>query len=87
MKTMTDEEMLAAIQQMLDQQFGQVNTRLDNMDTRLDSMDAKISDMQTDIADIKQDAAITRSAANTLLDWAEKAQVEVKIPLYRKEAE
>ena len=33
---------------------------------------------------MKEDSAVTRNGVNTLLDWAEQAEVEVKIPLYKK---
>lgn len=55
----------------------QTNARLDKVDARLDAM-------ETDIAELKEDAAVTRSGVNTLLNWAEKAQVQVKIPLFQK---
>lgn len=95
---MTNEEMLASIQKMfaaerrnndskfasIGQKFDSIDRRLDAVDKRFDSMDQKIDCLQHDVKEIKEDAAITRTATNTLLDWAEKAQVEVKIPLYRK---
>lgn len=55
----------------------QVISRLDKVDSRLDKMEA-------DIETIKEDAAVTRTATNTLLDWAEKAEVQIKVPLYEK---
>ena len=55
----------------------QVISRLDKVDSRLDKMEA-------DIETIKEDAAVTRTATNTLLDWAEKAEVQIRIPLYNK---
>lgn len=45
---------------------------------------ADVTALKDDIEIIKEDVQITRNAANTLLDWAEQAQVEVKIPLYKK---
>ena len=43
-----------------------------------------VAALKEDVEIIKEDARITRSATNTLLNWAEDAQIEVKIPLYRK---
>ncbi|WP_195463121.1 hypothetical protein [Anaerotruncus colihominis] len=40
--------------------------------------------LKEDVEIIKEEVRITRSATNTLLDWAEDAQIEVKIPLYKK---
>ena len=48
----------------------QTNARLDAIEGRLDV--------------IEEDTQVTREAVNTLLEWAEKAQVEVKIPLLKK---
>ncbi|MEY8311429.1 hypothetical protein AALA61_05435 [Oscillospiraceae bacterium 42-9] len=55
----------------------QVISRLDKVDSRLDKMEA-------DIETIKEDAAVTRTATHTLLDWAEKVEVQIRIPLYNK---
>lgn len=44
----------------------------------------EVAALKSDVEIIKEDVQITRNATNTLLDWAEQAQVEVKIPLYRK---
>lgn len=45
---------------------------------------ADVATLKEDVAMIKEDTQITREATNTLLEWAEQAQVEVKIPLYKK---
>lgn len=62
----------------------QMNGRLDTIDGRLDRLETDVAVLKDDVEIIKEDVQITRSAANTLLDWAERAQVEVKIPLYKK---
>lgn len=74
---MLDKEDLQAIAQLMDMKLEPINARLDKVDARLDAM-------ETDIAELKEDAAVTRSGVNTLLNWAEKAQVQVKIPLFQK---
>ena len=71
-----EEKILALLEQM--------NGRLDTMDARLDKMECGLASLREDVEIIKEDVQITRNAANTLLDWAEQAQVEVKIPLYKK---
>lgn len=48
-------------------------------------MQADIFELKGDVAGLKEDSTITRNAVNTLLDWAEKAQVQVRIPLFQKE--
>ena len=47
-------------------------------------MKIDIATLKDDVAIIKEDAQITRGAVNTLLGWADEAQGEVKIPLYKK---
>lgn len=71
-----EEKILALLEQM--------NGRLDTMDGRLDRLERDVAALKEDVEIIKEDTEITRCATNTLLDWAEQAQVEVKIPLYKK---
>jgi hypothetical protein len=47
-------------------------------------MEQRLDKLETKVDIIQENVAITRNATNTLLDWAEKAQIEVKIPLYKK---
>jgi hypothetical protein len=58
--------------------------KLDGMGRDISGIKSDISAMKADIAEIKEDAAVTRGATNALLDWAEKAQVQVQIPLFQK---
>ena len=74
---MLDQNDLQAIAQLMDIKLKPINERLDSMDARLESMDARLSNLE-------EDSKITRNAVNTLLDWAEEAQVQVKIPLFKK---
>lgn len=77
MKNMLDQNDLQAIAQLMDMKLQPINKRLDSVDARLDSIDERLSN-------VEEDSKVTRSAVNTLLDWAEQAQLEVKIPLYKK---
>ena len=43
-----------------------------------------VAGLKGDVEIIKEDTKITRSAVNTLLEWAEDTAIEVKIPLYKK---
>ena len=81
---MLDKEDLQAIAQLMDTKLAPINARLDKVDARLDKVDARLDAMEDTIAELKEDAAVTRSGVNTLLSWAEKAQVQVKIPLFQK---
>lgn len=74
---MLDQNDLQAIAQLMDMKLQPINKRLDSVDARLDSIDERLSN-------VAEDSKVTRSAVNTLLDWAEQAQLEVKIPLYKK---
>jgi hypothetical protein len=67
---MLDQNDLQAISQLMDMKLQPINKRLDSIDERL--------------SNVEEDSKVTRSAVNTLLDWAEQAQLEVKIPLYKK---
>lgn len=78
-----EEKILNVLEQVVD--------RLDRVDLRLDKLEqgqvetnARLSRLEEDVEIIKEDTAITRSATNTLLDWAEQAEVQIKIPLYKK---
>jgi len=74
---MLDQNDLQAIAQLMDMKLQPINKRFDSVDARLDSIDERLSNLE-------EDSKVTRSAVNTLLDWAEQAQLEVKIPLYKK---
>lgn len=78
---MVDNELLQAIRQVVGEV---VEEKLTPVNTRLDSMQSDIAAMHEDITQIKEDTAITRNQVNLLSDWAEQAQVEVRIPLYKK---
>lgn len=81
---MDEQELLLALRTIVKEELAPVNTRLDGMDRRLDGLEQRMSHVEDTLEEIKEDAAITREATNTLLNWAEQAQVEVRIPLYRK---
>lgn len=95
---MLDKNDLEAIAQLMDSKLTPINGRLDRMETRLDRMEGRLDRMETrldcmetrldqmqeDIESLKEDSAINRNGVNTLLEWAEKAQVQVQIPLFKK---
>ncbi len=60
------------------------NTRLETMEKDIVNIKDDIVTIKDDISELKEDTQVTREAVNTLLDWAEKAQVQVKIPLFQK---
>ena len=81
---MLNQNDLLAIAQLMDQKLQPINERLDSVDARLNSVDARLDSMDARLSRLEEDSKITRNAVNNLLDWAEQAQVEVKIPLYKK---
>lgn len=76
---MNNEEKILSI---LEQMQGQMNI----MNDRLEKLEQGQAEIREELDVIKEDTAITREATNTLLDWAEKAEVQIRIPLYNKEA-
>ena len=86
--------MLRAILEKLDGlEKGQKSTngRLDGLETKIDGLETKIDGLEKGQAEtnirlssLEEDSKITRNGVNLLLDWAEKAQVQVQIPLFKK---
>lgn len=81
---MLDRSDLEAIAQLMDSKLAPIHKRLDGVESRLDGMENRLDQMQEDIEILKEDSAINRNGVNTLLDWAEKAEVQVQIPLFKK---
>ena len=71
---MTDQELLQAMEQMMDRKLEPINKRLDHMDERLDHMDERLSHIEEDLAEV-------RGGVNTLLDWADKVGDSISFPL------
>ncbi len=61
------------------------NKRLDGLDRKVSVLQNDVSIMESDIAQLKEDSKVNRSAANILLDWADRAEVEINVPLLHKE--
>lgn len=88
---MLDQNDLQAIAQLMDMKLQPINERLDKLEqgqnelrTDVATLKENVNTLQEDVEIIKEDVQVTRNATNTLLDWAEQAQLEVKIPLYKK---
>ena len=71
-------------QEQTNVRLDKVDARLDKVDARLDKVDCRLDAIEGRLDVIEEDTQVTREAVNTLLEWAEKAQVEVKIPLLKK---
>ena len=81
---MNNEEKILVLLEQHSEMFAQINSRLDKMDERLNRMDSRLDKMDERLDRMEEYAEITRDGVNALLDWAEDAQIEVKIPLYKK---
>jgi len=81
---MLDQNDLQAIAQLMDMKLQPINERLDKLEQGQNELRADVATLKEDVEIIKEDVQVTRNATNTLLDWAEQAQLEVKIPLYKK---
>lgn len=81
---MLDQNDLHAIAQLMDMKLQPINKRLDKLEQGQNELRADVAALKEDVEIIKEDVQVTRNATNTLLDWAEQAQLEVKIPLYKK---
>lgn len=68
---MTDKEMLQAMADLIKLELKPINERLDKIETGL--------------AQVKEDTAITRSAVNTILEWADDASIQV-IPIFNRKS-
>lgn len=71
---MLDEKDLQAIAGLMDLKLEKA---LEPINKRLTSIDERLSNLE-------EDSAVTRNAVNNLLEWAEDASVQVKIPLFKK---
>jgi DNA repair ATPase RecN len=61
-----------------------VDVRLDNIEGRLDAVDVRLDNIEVRLTNLEENSKITRESVNTLLEWAEEAQVEVQIPLFKR---
>ena len=77
-------EDMKALSDLIDKKIDPIYERLDGMDQRLDAMDQRLDNIEDTLEELKEESAITRSATNTLLEWAEQAQVNVQVPLFKK---
>lgn len=79
---MLEKNDLLALGQMMDDLLDRkldelFDRKLEPVYTRLDAIEARLTNLE-------EDSKVTRESVNTLLAWAEEAQVQVQIPLFRK---
>lgn len=71
-------------QQETNQRLYVMQNDIDVLKEDVDSLKKDVETLKEDVEILKEDTAITRTATNTLLEWADKAQVQVQIPLFTK---
>lgn len=94
---MTDRNLLEGILEQLgamnsrfdgiDKRLDTMDSRFDAMDKRLDTIDDRLGKIEETVEEIQEDTRITRSAVNSLIEWAEEVGVitQVKYPIKRVE--
>ena len=79
-------EVVAPIHERLDAMDGRLNvveSQLTELRTEIKDVKAEVADVKAEVKEVKEDTSITRTAVNTLLEWADDASIQV-IPLFRK---
>ena len=61
-----------------------LETKIDGLETKIDGLEKGQAETNIRLSSLEEDSKITRNGVNLLLDWAEKAQVQVQIPLFKK---
>ncbi|NLG92830.1 MAG: hypothetical protein GX485_04630 [Clostridiales bacterium] len=64
-------------------QVRSVDKRLTGVEERLSSMEERFSNVEEQLAEVQEDTKITRTAVNTMLDWAEDPSIQAT-PLFKK---
>lgn len=72
-------------QQTLKKGQSELRTDVSGLKSDMSMLKNDVSALKTDVSELKENSKITRGCVNTLLDWAEKVQVQISIPLYQKE--
>lgn len=77
----TAEEMKALLHSVIQEELKPITERLDRMDSRIDKMESQLSA-------INENTEITRTAVNSLIEWADQVSVitQIKFPVARKKA-
>ena len=72
----------------LEQRFDKLEQRFDKLEQRFDRLEHEVSLIKQDVCVIKKDvfeikehAEVTRSALNSVIEWADEARYAIKLPL------
>ncbi|MDR3288969.1 MAG: hypothetical protein LBT22_06025 [Peptococcaceae bacterium] len=77
-------EDISAFKQEVNQRFDAVDQRFDAVDQRFDAVDQRLDALEKSLEEVKEDLAEVRSGTNHLLDWAERSEKIIKVPLMTK---
>ena len=75
---MEQEKILGLILEKLES----IDNRMGGMENRMGGMEKRMSALENRVEAMAEDVAITRSATNTLLKWAERTDSIVNVGLY-----
>ena len=83
---MTDQELLQAMQKMIEQSETRMCQRIEQSieqsEVRMGQMmDQKLEPIKADIEEIKESLDVVRSCTNSLIEWSEKVSMAVHFPL------
>lgn len=73
---------LEAGQKSLESRMGGLENRMGGMENRMGGIEKRMSALENRVEAMAEDVAITRSATNTLLKWAERTDSIVNVGLY-----
>lgn len=91
----TAEEMKVLLRSVIQEELKPLNERLDAMDNRFDAMDSRLDaidsrfdKIESQLSSIREDTEITRTAVNSLIEWADDVSVitQIKFPVAQKKA-
>ena len=63
-----------------------MEAKFDKMESRMDKMEAKMDKIEVTVKEIQEDTKITRSAVNSLIEWAENVSVITNVSFPIKKA-
>ena len=78
---MTDQELLKAIEGLLDQKLVPIYQRLDGIDQRLDGIDQRLDRVEEELCEVKEGLSEVRTGVNTLLEWADEMGGTIAFPI------
>lgn len=70
---MSDNELLLAMSDMMDQKLQPINSRLDKMDSRLDQMDGRLDKLESDVSMLKREMRVVKDKVSNTYNLALEA--------------